>query len=63
MLHLETRKLNCPNCGEVIELVIDCSIPNQEYVEDCQVCCRPILISVTVDLDNDVLIEATRLED
>ena len=23
----------------------------QQYIEDCQVCCRPIMISVTIDQD------------
>lgn len=39
----------CPYCGESIQLLIDCSVPAQEYIEDCQVCCRPILISANVD--------------
>ncbi|MEX0964414.1 MAG: CPXCG motif-containing cysteine-rich protein [Pseudohongiellaceae bacterium] len=39
----------CPNCGEPIQLLIDCSIPEQEYTEDCQVCCRPIQITARVD--------------
>lgn len=39
----------CPSCGEAIELAIDCSVPQQEYIEDCQVCCRPICISAQVD--------------
>ncbi|MDB9752184.1 CPXCG motif-containing cysteine-rich protein, partial [Gammaproteobacteria bacterium] len=39
----------CPYCGEKIELVIDCSIPEQSYIEDCEVCCRPISLSIVVD--------------
>lgn len=42
---------DCPYCGEPIQLVIDCSIEEQEYVEDCQVCCRPILVQAVVDGD------------
>lgn len=30
----------------------------QEYVEDCQVCCRPIVLSVTVDVDGDAIVMA-----
>jgi hypothetical protein len=34
----------CPHCGEVIEIAIDPGGgEEQEYVEDCSVCCRPIL--------------------
>jgi hypothetical protein len=32
---------------------VDCSIPHQEYIEDCQVCCRPLQIAATVD-DNGI---------
>jgi len=32
-------------------MLIDCSIDDQEYIEDCQVCCRPIM--VTINLAND----------
>lgn len=46
---LQTHNLDCPYCGESIQLVIDCSISDQEYIEDCQVCCRPINISINID--------------
>ena len=48
---IETSKIGCPNCGEQIELLIDCSIGHQEYVEDCQVCCGPITIVASVGED------------
>lgn len=36
----------CPYCGEGIKVLIDVSEVGQEYIEDCQVCCRPIVFSV-----------------
>jgi len=42
-------EIECPYCGERIVLLVDGSAGAQEYVEDCQVCCRPINLSVTVD--------------
>ncbi len=45
---------NCPYCGEVIELVIDTSIEEQHYIEDCEVCCRPINVVVRVDVEGDI---------
>jgi cysteine-rich CPXCG protein len=37
----------CPYCGEVNEIALDPgSGSSQEYVEDCQVCCRPWLVIV-----------------
>jgi transcription elongation factor Elf1 len=38
----------CPYCGEEISMVLDFSVRRQTYVEDCEVCCRPIEISYTV---------------
>jgi hypothetical protein len=56
----ETAYIDCPYCGERIELVIDCSIGNQEYIEDCQVCCRPISLYVFIDEDGMPRVEARR---
>lgn len=41
----------CPYCGESISVLIDGSIAEQEYIEDCQVCCRPINFFVVVSED------------
>ena len=43
---LEEYQIDCPNCGEPIEIVLDRSITQQRYTEDCFVCCRPMIISV-----------------
>ncbi len=39
----------CPYCGEPFTTVVDSSAGPQQYVEDCQVCCRPIEFVVDVD--------------
>ncbi|MGB5831275.1 MAG: CPXCG motif-containing cysteine-rich protein [Thiohalocapsa sp.] len=41
----------CPWCGELVELTIDCSAGDQWYVEDCQVCCAPIVVVVSFKSD------------
>lgn len=46
---LDTSIISCPYCGEAIELVIDTSVGEQEYIEDCEVCCRPINLLVQTD--------------
>lgn len=45
---LSAKAIQCPYCGETIEILVDWSIAAQNYIEDCQVCCQPINISVTV---------------
>ncbi|WP_088339578.1 CPXCG motif-containing cysteine-rich protein [Robiginitalea sediminis] len=32
----------CPYCWETISVLVDTSVPAQQYVEDCEVCCNPI---------------------
>jgi transcription elongation factor Elf1 len=39
---LQFCSVDCPYCGESIEVSVDLSAGDQSYVEDCQVCCRPI---------------------
>lgn len=36
----------CPHCWEQISVLLDNSAPKQNYIEDCEVCCNPIQISV-----------------
>ncbi len=40
--------VDCPYCDEVILVRADLSAGSQSYVEDCQVCCQPIMLSVVV---------------
>jgi len=41
---------SCPHCGEEIDTFPDPGGgESQEYIEDCAVCCRPILFSATLD--------------
>jgi hypothetical protein len=60
---LETVNAQCPYCGELIEMLIDCSVPEQDYIEDCQVCCCPISLYVTVDHAGNPTVEARREDD
>ena len=49
--------IQCPYCWESISVLVDCSVEEQEYIEDCQVCCRPITFRVSVDQE-DIRIDA-----
>jgi hypothetical protein len=43
-------KFQCAGCGEWIETTVDESAGSkQQYVEDCQVCCRPNVLTVRWD--------------
>lgn len=43
------KKITCPYCGEVITILIDTSVSEQYYTEDCQVCCQPIALDIVID--------------
>lgn len=44
---MEEYFFDCPYCWETISILIDVSIINQIYIEDCEVCCNPIGINAT----------------
>lgn len=46
--------VTCPYCAEDITVRVDLSAGSQSYVEDCQVCCQPILLGVTVADDGSL---------
>ena len=49
----------CSSCGEEIVVPIDLSEGSeQEYVEDCPVCCCPNVIRVTIDDDGRASVES-----
>lgn len=58
MTALFSVMVQCPYCWEMLEISIDPSVPEQEYVEDCQVCCHPILFSVSIGEDRVPRVEA-----
>lgn len=46
---MEEHLATCPYCGEPVNLLVDLSAEEQDYIEDCEVCCRPIQIRVRLD--------------
>jgi len=58
MPELSEKHIGCPYCGETISILVDDSLHEQSYVEDCQVCCRPIVMDIAVDSDGDVSVSA-----
>lgn len=55
--------VQCPYCGEPIELLVDDSAGSQRYIEDCHVCCRPIVVTVSVDDDGSVSVDVASEDD
>ena len=51
---MEEIFFQCPYCWEEISMLFDTSIKNQLYIEDCEVCCNPIQISVEFNTDREL---------
>ncbi len=61
---LVPHTLQCPYCGEHFATSIDLTGGEQEYVEDCQVCCRPIVVRIRLHLDRELrAVEIAREDD
>ena len=52
----------CPYCWQEISMVLDVSEPHQTYVEDCEVCCKPIEVEYTLQDETVAEFEARVLQ-
>ncbi|MEQ8329248.1 MAG: CPXCG motif-containing cysteine-rich protein [Longimicrobiales bacterium] len=54
----------CPYCGEEVELIIDPGGgAHQDYVEDCEVCCRPWRVDLRVQPDGTPFVTLSTLDE
>ncbi|MCL1123219.1 CPXCG motif-containing cysteine-rich protein [Shewanella surugensis] len=44
-----TKTISCPHCGHHQYIDIDASAGDQDYYEDCRVCCNPIHLRLHLD--------------
>ena len=60
----DTAWVSCPYCGEASVLLVDLvGGASQEYVQDCEVCCRPWFVRVQLDGEGYVAVAVTTLND
>lgn len=52
----------CPYCWETISMLLDNSISKQIYVEDCEVCCNPIQITIQFANTELIAFQADNIE-
>jgi len=52
----------CPYCWEEVSVLLDPSIRRQTYIEDCEVCCRPIEFHVAFEEAELVEFQASDIE-
>ncbi len=46
--------LICPYCWQEITMLLDTSVSQQTYVEDCENCCNPIEVHYRTDPDGSI---------
>lgn len=56
----EEVSAQCPYCFSNISFVLDTFSGGQSYIEDCEVCCKPIQVSFQADPDEGVTGLSTR---
>lgn len=63
LLPEEFVAVQCPYCGERLETRVDLTADELSYIEDCQVCCRPIEFTVERDSGGGLLaVKVQRLD-
>lgn len=60
---LEPCRIDCPYCGENVDISVDCSAGAAQFIEDCPVCCQPIEMAIEVDLAGNLLDVQARRND
>ncbi|MBX2858410.1 MAG: CPXCG motif-containing cysteine-rich protein [Cellvibrionaceae bacterium] len=53
---LAQENIYCPYCGEIITVLVDEQEAGDQYIEDCQVCCRPIVFRVAASETGELIV-------
>ena len=53
---------DCPHCWQNQLKMVDPSIENQNFIEDCEVCCNPIDFHITVENNEVVFFNAEKID-
>ncbi|MFZ5496031.1 MAG: CPXCG motif-containing cysteine-rich protein [Verrucomicrobiota bacterium] len=50
----DSLSIRCPHCGEPFPLPFDVSEGSTRFTADCEVCCRPMLVTIVVSDDGEI---------
>lgn len=59
-MELQESQVYCPYCGEPLTILLDAGDSGVNYIEDCQVCCQPMVVSVAEQMDGDLTVDVRR---
>lgn len=57
---IECVEVRCPNCGERIDVGLDPTEGAHTRIEDCAVCCAPMVVTVEIDLSGEFAVGVRR---
>jgi len=59
---MEEQFFQCPYCWEEISMLIDMSVSSQSYIEDCEICCNPIQLTIHIQNSEITDLQAESIE-
>ncbi|MDZ7828383.1 MAG: CPXCG motif-containing cysteine-rich protein [Halofilum sp. (in: g-proteobacteria)] len=60
---LDERAVECPCCGARFTALVDASEGDCEYIQDCEICCRPLRFTLRTDATGAVELRVRREDD
>jgi hypothetical protein len=63
LLDLVEGTVTCPYCWETLQVLLDPEEAGQSYIEDCQVCCHPMQVCLSMDGQGRLEASAERCDD
>jgi hypothetical protein len=60
MLEIMETLVACPACGEPTAITLDDESGRQTFIQDCDVCCRPMQIRARITDDGELELDAER---
>jgi hypothetical protein len=59
---MEEYFFQCPYCWEDVSMLVDYSVSNQNYIEDCEICCNPIQLDIVIKNNEITSFQAESIE-
>ena len=59
---MEEYFFQCPYCWEDVSMLVDYSFSNQNYIEDCEICCNPIQLDIVIKNNEITSFQAESIE-
>ena len=59
---MEFYDVTCPHCWQVFAVPLDCSVPGQCFIYDCEGCCNPLEVEYEIEDGRVTYCEARSIE-